>query len=158
MGAGSAVVTKAAYCTCHNRDMHCPATSTQRKLFARAALHGDAHHRNLLNFTAPDKSEPDWKFIDPKALYGDRTFDYVNIVFNPDLAQSANPKTLLARARSIAALANIELFTYLRWVGAYGCLSALWHLESDPESAEAMTKLGIAKFAFNQALHTGGPA
>ena len=152
MGAGSAVVTKAAYCTCHNRDMHCPATSAQRELFTRAA------HRNLLNFTAPDKSEPDWKFIDPKALYGDRTFDYVNIVFNPDLAQSANPKTLLARARSIAALANIELFTYLRWVGAYGCLSALWHLESDPESAKAMTKLGIAKFAFNQALHTGGPA
>lgn len=133
------------------------------------ALHGDVHHRNLLDFSGAYKPGPDWKFIDPKALYGDRAFDYVNIMFNPDLPRFPAADRVLGRAQKIADAADLNLDTYLRWVGAYGCLSALWHLESEgeqdshpssgpfsrtnnPAVAEAVSKLGIVKLVFDHVL------
>lgn len=44
-------------------------------------LHGDIHHGNVL-----DGGARGWLAIDPKGLSGERTFDFVNILRNPDAA------------------------------------------------------------------------
>jgi streptomycin 6-kinase len=58
------------------------ADAVTRELLAapreQAVLHGDLHHGNLL-----DGGERGWLAIDPKALWGERTFDFVNILRNP---------------------------------------------------------------------------
>ena len=43
-----------------------------------AVLHGDVHHGNALDFNGR------WRAIDPKGLFGARTFDHANIFCNPD--------------------------------------------------------------------------
>ena len=49
-------------------------------------LHGDIHHGNVL-----DGGERGWLAIDPKGLLGERTFDFVNILRNPDAAAALAP-------------------------------------------------------------------
>ena len=48
-------------------------------------LHGDAHHGNVLDF-----GQRGWLAIDPKRVMGERCYDYVNVLCNPDLDTSAN--------------------------------------------------------------------
>src|SRR5262249_41395270 len=49
-------------------------------------LHGDIHHGNVL-----DGGARGWLAIDPKGLRGERTFDFVNILRNPDAAVALAP-------------------------------------------------------------------
>ncbi len=42
-------------------------------------LHGDLHHRNIL-----DSGSQGWLAIDPKGFLGERGFDFANIFCNPD--------------------------------------------------------------------------
>ncbi|HET8986447.1 MAG TPA: aminoglycoside phosphotransferase family protein, partial [Trueperaceae bacterium] len=48
----------------------------------RTVLHGDLHHENILDF-----GDRGWRAIDPKAVEGDRYFDYVHHLFDPDDAR-----------------------------------------------------------------------
>ena len=56
---------------------------TQRDV---VVLHGDLHHGNVLDF-----GDRGWLAIDPKGLLGESTFDYVNILRNPDAAVALAP-------------------------------------------------------------------
>jgi streptomycin 6-kinase len=49
-------------------------------------LHGDIHHRNILDF-----GERRWLAIDPKGLLGDRGFDHSNLFRNPDHPTATAP-------------------------------------------------------------------
>lgn len=88
-----------------------------------AALHGDIHHGNVLDF-----GPRGWLAIDPKGLLGERTFDYVNLLRNPD------DETVLARGRFarqvtvIAEAAGLDRVRLLRWTAAFCGLSAAWIL------------------------------
>ncbi|NNM59966.1 MAG: 3'-kinase [Legionellales bacterium] len=97
-----------------------------------AALHGDIHHGNILDF-----GEHGWRIIDPKGLVGERTFDFANILCNPTLEIATKLHRLEEQALLIAQLAEVDYIRLLKWVLAYSALSASWHLEdgTNPELA-----------------------
>ena len=86
-------------------------------------LHGDIHHGNVL-----DGGERGWLAIDPKGLSGERTFDFVNILRNPDAATALAPGRFSRQAEVLAAAASLERQRLLDWTLAFAGLSAAWHL------------------------------
>ena len=92
-----------------------------------AVLHGDIHHGNVL-----DGGERGWLAIDPKGLLGERTFDFVNILRNPDAAVALAPGRFDHQAEVLAAAASLERRRLLDWTLAFAGLSAAWHLTDGP--------------------------
>lgn len=90
-------------------------------------LHGDLHHENVLDFG----SGRDWLAIDPKGLYGDRGYDFANIVCNPerDLDIVTSPGRLLRQVDVIAAAAGYDRTRLMQWILSYAGLSAAWILD-----------------------------
>lgn len=84
-------------------------------------LHGDVHHDNILDF-----GERGWLVIDPKRLIGDRTFDYLNLFGNPDLAAASDPGLFARRLATVVAIAGLERRCLLQWLLAWSGLSAVW--------------------------------
>jgi streptomycin 6-kinase len=131
-----------------------PAARTQGGLLAQAAsaaqtlladprdvvtLHGDIHHGNVL-----DGGERGWLAIDPKGLLGDRTFDFVNILRNPDAAAALTPGRFERQVALLAATASIERQRLLDWTLAFAGLSAAWHLA---DGTPADLDLAVARLA-----------
>ena len=87
-------------------------------------LHGDMHHRNVLDF-----GERGWLAIDPKCVTGERGFDYANLLTNPDLPTVTRPDRFHHQFGVIAEAAPLEPRRLLRWVVAFAGLSAAWFLE-----------------------------
>jgi streptomycin 6-kinase len=106
------------------------------------ALHGDLHHRNVLNFHGRG-----WLAIDPKGLLGERTFDHVNMLRNPDLPTMTAPGRFSRQARLVAGAAALDHQRLLRWTLAFAGLSASWHLEQggDPEPDLTLAQLALAE-------------
>lgn len=102
-------------------------------------LHGDIHHGNVL-----DGGERGWLAIDPKGLWGERTFDFVNILRNPDTAAALTPGRFARQVEVLTAAASIERQRLLDWTLAFAGLSAAWHL-ADGTSADL--DLAIARLA-----------
>ena len=115
-----------------------PAARTHGGLLARAhsaaqalladprdvvALHGDIHHGNVL-----DGGDRGWLAIDPKGLIGERTFDFVNILRNPDAAVALAPGRFDRQVALLAVAASVERRRLLDWTLAFAGLSAAWHL------------------------------
>lgn len=118
------------------------AAAVARALLAEnrpaTVLHGDLHHGNVLDFG--DDAAPVWKAIDPKALVGDRAFDYANIVCNPSHAVANLPGRLERQVTLISAAADLEVERVLRWVVAWTGLSAAWFSEAEPGWMSAATR------------------
>lgn len=87
------------------------------------ALHGDIHHGNVL-----DAGPRGWIAIDPKGLLGERTFDFVNILRNPDDATALAPGRFARQIDVIAAAAALDRHRLLQWTLAFAGLSAVWIL------------------------------
>ena len=102
-------------------------------------LHGDIHHGNVLDF-----GQAGWLAIDPKGLYGERGFDYANILCNPDDASALAPEYFARRIALIADASGIDRRRLLQWVLAWTGLSATWMLEDD---AQPSSRLELAKLA-----------
>jgi streptomycin 6-kinase len=86
-------------------------------------LHGDIHHGNVL-----DGAERGWLAIDPKGLLGERTFDFVNVLRNPDAAVALAPGRFGRQVEVLAAAASLDRRRLLDWTLAFAGLSAAWHL------------------------------
>lgn len=86
-------------------------------------LHGDIHHENVL-----DAGPRGWIVIDPKGLLGDRAFDFVNILRNPDDATALIPARFARQVEVIAEVAALDRIRLLRWTLAFASLSAVWIL------------------------------
>ncbi len=86
-------------------------------------LHGDIHHGNVL-----DGGERGWLAIDPKGLWGERTFDFVNILRNPDAVVALAPGRFDRQVEVLAAAASVDRRRLLDWTLAFAGLSAAWHL------------------------------
>ena len=114
-----------------------------RALFAApqdaAVLHGDIHHGNVLDF-----GPAGWLAIDPKGLYGERGFDFANILCNPDEASAQAPGRFPRRIAIISQAAGIERHRLLQWVLAWAGLSATWMIE---DGAEPEGRLALARLA-----------
>lgn len=87
------------------------------------ALHGDIHHGNVL-----DGGRRGWLAIDPKALRGERTFDYANILRNPDAATALMPGRFERQLVIVTECAALERRRLLEWTLAFAGLSAAWRL------------------------------
>lgn len=104
-------------------------------------LHGDCHHRNVLDFGARG-----WLAIDPKDRIGERGFDYAQLLCNPDLPHAADPGRFAAQLAQVAARAGLQPERLARWTAARAALSAVWFLE-DGCQREADHDLAIASTA-----------
>lgn len=108
-------------------------------------LHGDIHHRNILDF-----GDRGWLAIDPKRVAGERGFDYANLFCNPELATVRAPGRMARQLKVVVAeAAGLEEERLLQWIAAYAGLSAAWFLEDgDKESAKgdlAVAELALAE-------------
>ena len=94
-------------------------------------LHGDIHHENILYSTVKG-----WRAIDLKFLYGEATYDYANIFYNPLDLPNVTDK-LNSRLEVILKNSSLDRDRLLIFAFAYGCLSAAWSLEDreDPDHA-----------------------
>ncbi len=104
-------------------------------------LHGDIHHDNILDF-----GQRGWLAIDPKGLYGERGFDYANLILNPDLPTVTDPVRFNRQVRVIAQAAQLEPRRLLYWVLAFAGLSAVW-FEQDGAPQRARQDLTVARLA-----------
>jgi streptomycin 6-kinase len=93
-------------------------------------LHGDIHHGNVL-----DAGARGWIAIDPKGLLGERTFDFVNILRNPDATTALAPGRFNRQVEVLTVAASLERRRLLEWTLAFAGLSAVWHL-ADREPAD----------------------
>lgn len=104
-------------------------------------LHGDVHHDNVLDF-----GERGWRVIDPKRVYGERTFDFANLICNPDLPSATDPLRFARQVQVIAAAAQLDPRRLVQWVLAFSGLSAAWFLQDDHQ-AGARHQLKVAALA-----------
>jgi streptomycin 6-kinase len=102
-------------------------------------LHGDIHHGNVL-----DAGARGWLAIDPKGLWGERTFDFVNILRNPDAATALAPGRFDRQVDVLVDAVALDRHRLLKWTLAFAGLSASWHL-ADGEPADL--DLAVAGFA-----------
>ena len=114
------------------------AARTARRLLATSKevlpLHGDLHHWNVLDFAG------EWRAIDPKGLVGERTFDLVHLLRNPDSATALIPGRLVRRVERVAREASVDRARLIEWALAFAGLSAAWTIE-DGESPEQDLRL-----------------
>lgn len=99
----------------------------------RVVLHGDLHHENILDF-----GPRGWRAIDPKAVEGDRCFDYVHLFFDPDDAQVPDLDAILHQLALTARLAGIDPDRLRTWLLAWAGLSAVWWLEHGASAEPAL--------------------
>lgn len=102
-------------------------------------LHGDIHHGNVLDF-----GDRGWLAIDPKALHGERAFDYANLFCNPDRRTATDPGVFQGRVDVVAAVAGLDRARLLRWILAWCGLSAAWHLADGEAPDTALAVAGLA--------------
>lgn len=107
-------------------------------------LHGDIHHGNILDF-----GPRGWLAIDPKGLLGERTFDYANILCNPDQQSATKPGRLSRQVGLIASVAHLEPKRLLAWVAAWAGLSAAFLIEDGflPDPALEVAELATAELS-----------
>jgi len=99
-------------------------------------LHADLHHDNVLDF-----KDRGWLAIDPKAVIGDRAFEYTILFCDPDLADPEPPVAVAPggferRLEIVLAKSGLERERLLRWIIAWCGLSASWFLEDEDPLAE----------------------
>jgi streptomycin 6-kinase len=105
----------------------------------RRVLHGDVHHDNILDF-----GERGWRAIDPKRLFGERLFDYANLLCNPDLPTARERTRFLRQLDVIVEHARVDRRRLLEWVLAFAGLSAAWFLD---DGMAADSDLSVAHLA-----------
>jgi streptomycin 6-kinase len=126
------------------------AAATARHLFAEprdiVVLHGDIHHGNILDFGSRG-----WLAIDPKGLLGERTFDFVNILRNPDARVALTPGRFSRQVTVVADAADLDRTRLLQWTLAFTGLSAAWILgDGDrPDLDLAVGELAAAELSRN---------
>jgi streptomycin 6-kinase len=115
--------------------------ATEREL---VPLHGDLHHENVL-----DGGQRGWLAIDPKALFGERTYEVANLLCNPSAHADIvhQPGRMRWLAELYAARLRLDLQRVLAFALAHAGLSASWDVDDgiDPTyrlgCAEVLNKL-----------------
>ncbi|MCX2453746.1 hypothetical protein OQX61_20920 [Pedobacter sp. PLR] len=102
-------------------------------------LHGDIHHGNIL-----DGGDLGWLAIDPKALYGERGFDYANLFCNPEMTIAIQQGRLAQQVKVVSKAANLDPKRLLQWIIAWSGLSASWMLEDAMRIDQKLMLLEIA--------------
>jgi len=119
------------------------AATTARELLDAprdvVVLHGDIHHGNILDF-----GPRGWLAIDPKHLVGERAFDFVNILRNPDDQVALAPGRFSRQATVVADAGGLDRTRLLKWTLAFTGLSAAWILG---DGDQPVLDLAVAELA-----------
>jgi streptomycin 6-kinase len=112
-----------------------------------SVLHGDIHHGNILDF-----GPRGWLAIDPKALIGERVFDFANLFCNPDMAISdppvaSRPEVFARRLELVCREAKLERERLLSWIIAYAGLSSAWLIAEGIEPKACLSIGAMAEAA-----------
>lgn len=120
-----------------------------RRLLANApapqVLHGDIHHENIVHDTARG-----WLAIDPKGLWGERTYDYANSLANP----IRHPQIVLApgrlqrQAAILATIGELDLQRLLHWTFVHSVLAACWSREDGGDDRHWLAVAELARAAY----------
>lgn len=100
---------------------------------ARVVLHGDLHQENILDF-----GPAGWLAIDPKGVVGERAFDLVHHLFDPDDKSQPNMQVIEQQVALTADLAGLDRTRLRRWLLAWAGLSATWWLSDGSSAAPAL--------------------
>ncbi len=106
------------------------------------ALHGDIHYDNIL-----DSGGGEWIAIDPKALIGERTFDFANLFCNPTAEIAASETRMKKQVPLVAHEAGVHAQRLLQWIVAWSGLSATWILN---KGDNARTQIIVAENALKE--------
>jgi streptomycin 6-kinase len=108
----------------------------------KVLLHGDIHHRNVLSTT-----DGRWLAIDPKGIFGERTYDYLNIFRNPNTPIATDPSRFDARIDQIARTAALDRNRLLQWIAAFGALSLAWNYypEGSPDADTTVARFALSR-------------
>lgn len=119
------------------------AAATARHLLQTSVepvpLHGDLHHWNVLDFGGGD-----WRAIDPKGLVGERAFEFIHLLRNPDCRIALAPGRLARRVSLVAHEAILSRRRLLDWTIAFAGLSAAWFGEEGDLATAHLDLLRIA--------------
>lgn len=107
-------------------------------------MHGDLHHQNVLYAEGRG-----WLAIDPKRLWGECTFDYVNIFCNPDKDIALAPGRFERQLKIVSEETGIPRLHLLKWTIAWCGLSATWILNEPQFGETADIDLGVARIALS---------
>jgi streptomycin 6-kinase len=107
-------------------------------------LHGDLHHQNVL-----DGGRRGWLAIDPKALFGERTYEVANLLCNPSAHADIvlQPGRMQWLAELYAVRLRLDVQRVLAFALAHAGLSASWDMDDglDPtyrlRCAEVLSEL-----------------
>ena len=125
------------------------AAATARELLVQpgdvVVLHGDIHHGNILDF-----GPRGWLAIDPKHLIGERAFDFVNILRNPDAQVALAPGRFSRQVTVVADAAGLDRTRLLQWTLAFTGLSAAWILGDDDQPDLDLAVAGLAAAELSQ--------
>ena len=94
----------------------------------RTVLHADMHHDNVVNGGVVDGRPRGWLAIDPKGVYGERTYEVANLFCNPSPHGGIvlQPARMLRLAAFYAARLDLDADRVLRFAFAHAGLSACW--------------------------------
>jgi len=106
------------------------------------ALHGDIHYDNIL-----DSGRGEWVAIDPKALLGERGFDFANLFCNPTPEIALSETRLQRQAKLIALETGIDIKRLLQWILAWCGLCAAWTLD---DRKDPYVQIAIAGYALKE--------
>jgi len=99
-----------------------------------------------------DSGARGWLAIDPKHLFGERAFDFVNILRNPDIPTSLIPGRFERQVDVIVQAAGVERVRFLMWVVAFTGLSAAWFIEDGDEPVSDLAINALATELLERAL------
>lgn len=107
----------------------------------QCSLHGDIHHGSVLDF-----GKRGWQVIDPKRLYGERGYDYTNLLTNPDAKTAQAPGRFERQLEIVVAASGLQCRRLLLWILAWTGPSAAW-LDEDGSREETDAGLAITRLA-----------
>ena len=97
-------------------------------------LHGDLHHFNILQAGANDAAPVAWRAIDPKGVWGDRTYEAGALLRNPwpGLLDHPRPQAITNRRLDILTdVLGLPREKLRLWVWASTVLSAWWSVQEN---------------------------
>ncbi len=106
--------------------IHRVAKFAKRKLnksYKPYLLHGDMHHKNIMNH-----STKGWLAFDPQCLVGDRSYDCANTLHNPHQMPelTENKDRLLKQVEILSSHMDINSQDIIDYAYIHGCLSSCW--------------------------------
>lgn len=99
-------------------------------------LHGDLHHLNILS-----SKRAGWLLIDPKGLAGERAYDCVSFLLNPEGLYQARQRigaVIARRVEILSDLLSLDRVRVIRWTFVHSVLSACWSAEDGEDGSDAL--------------------